>query len=49
MEIEGSIKIIENNFNSDIKKQLKDVASETISTAKNKLLSDDLTLLAVGK
>ena len=47
--IEGSIKIIENNFNSDIKKQLKDVASETISTAKNKLLSDDLTLLAVGK
>ena len=47
--IEGSIKIIENNFNSDIKKQLKDVASETIGTAKNKLLSDDLTLLAVGK
>ena len=47
--VEGSIKIIENNFNSDLKKQLKDVTSETIETAQNKLLSDDLTLVAVGK
>ena len=47
--IEGSIKIIENNFNSDLKKQLKDVTSETIETAQNKSLSDDLTLVAVGK
>ena len=47
--IEGSIKIIENNFNSDLKKQLKDVTAETISTAKNNSLSDDLTLVAIGK
>jgi len=47
--IEGSIKIIENKFNSDLKKQLKDVTSETISTAKNNSLSDDLTLVAIGK
>ena len=47
--IEGSIKIIENNFNSDLQKQLKDVTSETIDTAQNKSLSDDLTLVAVGK
>ena len=47
--IEGSIKIIENNFNSDLKKQLKDVTAETIGTAKNNSLSDDLTLVAIGK
>ena len=47
--VEGSIKIIENNFNSDLKKQLKDVTSETIETSQNKSLSDDLTLVAVGK
>ena len=47
--IEGSIKIIENNFNSDLKKQLKDVTAETIRTAKNNSLSDDLTLVAIGK
>ena len=47
--IEGSIKIIENNFNSDLQKQLKDVTSETIDMAQNKSLSDDLTLVAVGK
>ena len=47
--IEGSIKIIENNFNSDLKKQLKDVTAETINAAKNNSLSDDLTLVAIGK
>ena len=47
--IEGSIKIIENNFNSDLKKQLRDVTTETINTAQNNLLSDDLTLVAIGK
>ena len=47
--IEGSIKIIENNFNSDLKKQLRDVTTETINTAKNNSLSDDLTLVAIGK
>ena len=47
--IEGSIKIIENNFNSDLKKQLRDVTTETINTAQNNSLSDDLTLVAIGK
>ena len=47
--IEGSIKIIENNFNSDLKKQLRDVTKETINTAQNNSLSDDLTLVAIGK
>ena len=43
------IKIIENNFNSDLKKQLRDVTTETINTAQNNSLSDDLTLVAIGK
>ena len=47
--IEGSIKIIENNFNSDLKKQLRDVTTETINSAQNNSLSDDLTLVAIGK
>ena len=47
--IEGSIKIIENNFNSDLKKQLRDVTTEIINTAQNNSLSDDLTLVAIGK
>ena len=46
--IDGSIKIIENNFNSDLKKQLKDVASEVIKVAGDKNLSDDLTLVGLG-
>tara|TARA_A100001234_G_scaffold211986_1_gene213093 strand:- start:1585 stop:3441 length:1857 start_codon:yes stop_codon:yes gene_type:complete len=46
--IDGSIKIIENNFNSDLKKQLKDVTSEVIKVAGEKNLSDDLTLVGLG-
>ena len=46
--IDGSIKIIENNFNSDLKKQLKDVTSEVIKVAGDKNLSDDLTLVGLG-
>ncbi len=46
--IEGSIKIIENNFNSDLKKQLKDVTLEVVKVAGDKNLSDDLTLVALG-
>ena len=47
--VEGSIKIIENNFNNDLKKQLKDVTSEVIKVAGEKNLSDDLTLVGLGK
>ena len=46
--VEGSIKIIENNFNNDLKKQLKDVTSEVIKVAGEKNLSDDLTLVGLG-
>ena len=46
--IEGSVKIIENNFNKDIKKQLKDVTSEVLKVAGDKKLSDDLTLVGLG-
>ena len=46
--IEGSIKIIEDNFNSDLKKQLKDVTSEVVKVAGGKNLSDDLTLVGLG-
>ncbi len=46
--IDGSIKIIENNFNSDLKKQLKDVTSEVIKVAGDENLSDDLTLVGLG-
>tara|TARA_B100001248_G_scaffold113193_1_gene84723 strand:- start:6077 stop:8185 length:2109 start_codon:yes stop_codon:yes gene_type:complete len=46
--INGSIKIIENNFNSDLKKQLKDVTDDVIKVAGGKKLSDDLTLVGLG-
>ena len=46
--IEGSIKIIENNFNQDLKKQLSNITKEVIKTAGNNKLNDDLTLLSVG-
>ena len=46
--VEGSIKIIENNFNNDLKKQPKDVTSEVIKVAGEKNLSDDLTLVGLG-
>ncbi len=46
--IDGSIKIIENNFNSDLKKQLKDVTDDVIKVAGDKNLSDDLTLVGLG-
>ena len=47
--IDGSIKIIENNFNSDLKKQLKDVTDDVIKVAEDKNLSDDLTLVGLGR
>jgi Amt family ammonium transporter len=47
--IEGSIKIIENNYNKDVKKQLSNITKEVIKNASGNKLSDDLTLLSVGK
>ncbi len=46
--IDGSIKIIENNFNPDLKKQLKDVTVDVIKVAGDQKLSDDLTLVGLG-
>ena len=47
--IDGSIEIIENNFNSELKKQLKDITSDVIKKAKEVGLSDDLTLVVIGR
>ena len=47
--IEGSIKIIENNYNKDLNEQLSNVTKEVIKAAGDNKLSDDLTLLSVGK
>ena len=47
--IEGSLKIIEDNFNADSGKQLSDISNMVISTAGSKNLSDDLTLISIGK
>ena len=46
--VDGSIKIIESKFNSDLKKQLQDVTDEVIKVAGDKNLSDDLTLVGLG-
>jgi len=47
--IEGSIKIIENNYNEDLNKQLSNVTKEVIKNAGGNKLNDDLTLLSIGK
>ncbi len=47
--IEGSIKIIENNYNKDLNEQLSNITKEVIKSSGDKKLSDDLTLLSIGK
>ena len=47
--IEGSIKILENNYNNELKQQLSDTAKEVVKNATNEKLSDDLTIIAIGK
>ena len=47
--IEGSIKILENNHNNELKQQLSDTAKEVIKNAANEKLSDDLTIITIGK
>ena len=47
--IEGSIKIIENNYNKDLNEQLSNITKEVIKASGDKKLSDDLTLLSIGK
>jgi Amt family ammonium transporter len=47
--IEGSIDIIEKNFNLDAKKQLSDITKKIIKASGDNNLSDDLTLISIGK
>ena len=47
--IEGSVKIIEQNYNSDLSKQLTSVTQDVIKSSGDKKLSDDLTIIAIGK
>ena len=41
--IEGSIKIIEKNFNDDVSKQLSNIAKDVEKSSGKNKLSDDLT------
>ncbi len=47
--IDGSIKIIEENFNKDATKQLDNITKSVIDTTKNQKLTDDLTVISIGK
>jgi Amt family ammonium transporter len=47
--IDGSINIIEKNYHKDTVKQLSDITKSVINTSKNQKLSDDLTLISIGK
>ena len=47
--IEGSIQMIEKNFNKDVKKQLSEITKDVVKAAGDNKLSDDLTLISIGK
>ena len=47
--IEGSIEIIEENFNRDTSKQLDKITKTIMDTSQSRSLSDDLTLISIGK
>ncbi len=47
--IEGSKKIINNNFNSSLADELDNISKEVISNSSKDKLDDDLTILAIGK
>ncbi len=47
--IEGSIGIIEQNYSKDTVKQLDGITQSVIGTSQNRKLSDDLTLISIGK
>ena len=44
-----TLKIIENNYNKDLNEQLSNITKEVIKASGDKKLSDDLTLLSIGK
>ena len=47
--IEGSIQMIEKNFNKDVKKQLSEITKDVVKAAGDNKLSDDLTLISIGR
>ena len=47
--IDGSIEMIEKNFNKDLKKQLSQITDDVMGASGNKQLSDDLTIIGIGK
>tara|TARA_B100001248_G_scaffold260198_1_gene247787 strand:+ start:655 stop:2805 length:2151 start_codon:yes stop_codon:yes gene_type:complete len=47
--IEGSIKIIEKNFNKDLKKQLSQITEDVLNVSGKNKLHDDLTIIGIGK
>ncbi len=47
--IEGSKKIINNNFNSNLTDELDNISKEVISNSSKDKLDDDLTILTIGK
>ena len=47
--IDGSIDIIEQNYNKDAVKQLDKITNSVITESKNRTLTDDLTVISIGK
>ena len=47
--IDGSIDIIESNYNKDTTQQLNDITKMVVNTSKNQKLTDDLTVISIGK
>ena len=47
--IEGSISIIEQNFNKDINKQLDAITKSVLNESTDQKLADDLTVISIGK
>jgi Amt family ammonium transporter len=47
--IDGSIDIIEDTYNKDTNKQLDDITRSVMDTTKNQKLTDDLTVISIGK
>ncbi len=47
--IEGSIDILEANFSEDTTRQLSDITKMVVNTSKNQKLTDDLTVISIGK
>ena len=47
--IDGSIDIIEANYSKDTTQQLSDITRMIVNTSKNQKLTDDLTVISIGK